>query len=291
MNAIKISDLVGLSEPLKKLIEEVSKGVGSYYEPTKIRKKAKADSEAIKDISKAKAEALAEEKMIAKKSDLKLIPVENRIKERIKFNNERRQRNIDQTITYAAQQLPEKVSKESVSSDWMANFFNKCQDVSDEEIQMLWGKILAGEISKPGTFSYRTLDVLSWLNKADANLLQKILCNFWDNGSLFLYRNNDGEIKELFGIEVINYKYYESLGILTTSDLSYTLKPIQENIFTYFGENYRFINISGHRQYIKVYWLTKAGSEIRLLCDLLPNKDMINILTSYYSEKISIQMI
>ena len=45
LKGLEISDIFGLSEPLTKLVETVSCGVGKLYEPTHIRRLAKAKAE------------------------------------------------------------------------------------------------------------------------------------------------------------------------------------------------------------------------------------------------------
>ena len=52
---MEIKDLTGLSKPLTKLVEVVSKGIGTLYEPRSIRKKA--DAEAYKQEVIANADA------------------------------------------------------------------------------------------------------------------------------------------------------------------------------------------------------------------------------------------
>ena len=53
LKGIEITDLLGLSEPLAKLLETVSCGIGKLYEPTHIKRIAKAKAEEIKIISDA----------------------------------------------------------------------------------------------------------------------------------------------------------------------------------------------------------------------------------------------
>ncbi len=49
--------------------------------------------------------------------------------------------------------------------------------ISDDEMQTLWAKVLAGEANSPGTYSKRTVNLLSDLDKKDALLFQS-LCRF-----------------------------------------------------------------------------------------------------------------
>ena len=60
-----------------------------------------------------------------------------------------------------------------MDEDWIARFFELAKDVSREEMQKLWGRLLAGEISKPGQFSLRTLEVLRNLSAEEAKLFER----------------------------------------------------------------------------------------------------------------------
>ena len=55
-----------------------------------------------------------------------------------------------------------------------ARFFSSAQDVSTAELQKLWGKVLAGEVERPGTVPLRTLELLRNMTKAEADLLLKV---------------------------------------------------------------------------------------------------------------------
>jgi hypothetical protein len=62
-----------------------------------------------------------------------------------------------------------------IEDDWL-NFYAKlAEDKSSAELQQLFGRILAGEIRKPGSFSLRTLQLVSTLSKEDAEAIAKFL--------------------------------------------------------------------------------------------------------------------
>lgn len=67
----------------------------------------------------------------------------------------------------------EKVSDEPVNIDWTNRFFSIVEDISDETLQDIWGRILAGEVKQPNSFSLRTLDLLRNITKEEAELFVK----------------------------------------------------------------------------------------------------------------------
>lgn len=55
-----------------------------------------------------------------------------------------------------------------LDEDWLNVFERYAEDASSERLQGLWGRVLAGEIRRPGRFSSRTLRFLSEFSQADA---------------------------------------------------------------------------------------------------------------------------
>ncbi len=58
--------------------------------------------------------------------------------------------------------------------DLSARIFGDVQDVSSEQLQSLWAKILANEIRKPGQISLRTLSVLKDLSQQEAEIFEEV---------------------------------------------------------------------------------------------------------------------
>ncbi|WP_081449463.1 DUF2806 domain-containing protein [Rhodomicrobium vannielii] len=161
---MEIKDLVGIAKPLEKLVEVVAAGVGVLYEPSRTRNNAKAEAEAA--IVTAQANAKADN-------------IAYRAKCRIEAKEIRRQENIEAVISRASKFLPTEVSQEPVSKDWAADFFEEYQDINDEELRGIWARILAGEVTQPGSFSRRTLRVLKDSSMQEASKFQSICSYLW----------------------------------------------------------------------------------------------------------------
>ena len=161
-SGFSLLDLKGISEPITKLIESVSKGIGTIYEPTKTVRNAKAEAKAMLIEAEAK-QGMSE--------------IEARAYGRVKHKELRRQSNIDSIVEGAANSITTPVSSEPVDDDWMINFFELSQDVGNEQLQQVWSKLLAGEVTRPGSFSHRTLQAIKGLTTKEANAFVK-LCSF-----------------------------------------------------------------------------------------------------------------
>lgn len=170
-----------LTEPITKLIDCVSKGIGVLYEPTRIRREAEANKyeleimcQAIRDNSDVLA-VYDSGKVKAQLPDF--AGLYQRATQREQFCKMREQHNIESIIEKAYCLLKDEktVSDEPVDEDWITKFFEYARDISREEMQIVWAKILAEEIKAPGVFSLRTLSIIQSISSKEAQVFQKIL--------------------------------------------------------------------------------------------------------------------
>ena len=80
---------------------------------------------------------------------------------------------VVKAIDHANATPEEGVSDEPVDPDWATRWHHWAKDVSNDEVQEYWAKILAGEIKRPGSFSLHTLDLLSRMSRADVELTDR----------------------------------------------------------------------------------------------------------------------
>ncbi|MFD2173965.1 DUF2806 domain-containing protein [Rhodobacter lacus] len=92
--------------------------------------------------------------------------------------------------------------------DWLNVFERYAEDASSERLQGLWGRVLAGELRKPGRYSTRTLRFLSEFSQADALTFETFSkCAFGDSAPTSLAKLYDGaNIRHLI--------YLESSGLI-----------------------------------------------------------------------------
>jgi len=108
----------------------------------------------------------------------------------------------------------QKHTNKGMDFDWFVRFFEDSGNISNEEMQELWAKILAGEIAKPGSFSRRTLDVLRNLSQADAQLFRSLSKYFFfAGGGIVLYRNS--ALHNEYGIKYSQIKHLTDCGLFS----------------------------------------------------------------------------
>lgn len=165
---MEIKDLPGLSKPFCKLIDVFQNGCSWVLKPSQIKRIASATSSA-KSI----------ESNDEFKSQLKQALLESTANTARSIREERQFDNVSSVYANAAQELQmiENIDKTPVDPDWSARFFDYVQDISDEEAQIVWAKILAGEIIKPGSFFKRTLSILRNIEAFEAKWFADV-CQF-----------------------------------------------------------------------------------------------------------------
>ena len=95
----------------------------------------------------------------------------------------RKEVNIAQAVLHAEAELEDEVDPpqgNDIDDDWLFSWRDSAASTSDEQLQCLWGRILAGEMRSPGTFSLRTMSLLRLISKEDAELVAKIALYYSD---------------------------------------------------------------------------------------------------------------
>ena len=113
-------------------------------------------------VIQAEAQSKAREILVSQDTEVTgELDITNNVNQRILFQEQKRQYNIETVVRKAASHLGDKsVENNEPDHDWTARFFNDIQDVSSGEMQNLWAKVLAGEVERAGSTSIRTLGVL-----------------------------------------------------------------------------------------------------------------------------------
>lgn len=68
-----------------------------------------------------------------------------------------------------ATEAPPSEDKPALDEGWRLKFTSFAQDISNEDLQRVWGRLLADEINKPGSTSFRAMRTLAEMQKADAD--------------------------------------------------------------------------------------------------------------------------
>jgi hypothetical protein len=263
----------GFGRAAEKLANTVRHIVDLFTPTKRIRAIAHARSEADliqakgrAEVAKIKAQSRAEVAEIEAQSRAE---IEARAIDRIRMREVRRQANVESITLRAVAVLPppEDVSDDPVSEDWTTRFFEESQDISDEQMQQIWAKILAREVARPGSFSPRTLSVVRDLTREDANLFTA-LCRFvWaipGIGPVPVIHKVDAPWVIASGVHLGAILHLETLGLINFNPSGYNLdRPVKDIVLSYFDKDVRLASPDAERPFAmgKVLF-SSAGIEL-----------------------------
>jgi hypothetical protein len=151
-----------------KMIDAISRACGVVYEPIGIVRKAKAERKAA---------------LIEASTSVEFHEIVQRAKDRFLAQQIRQQQNVDAIVARALEQpQPEAVSDEPCDTDWINEFLDCAKNVSNEDMQKLMAKILAGEVSQPNSFSRRTIHLVRSLGRHELEAFAEACACAWNLG-------------------------------------------------------------------------------------------------------------
>src|SRR6266496_1257858 len=261
-----------LSKPATVLIEKISDAVGGIAKPWQIRRVAKAEAEADK---------------IRAISHIEIDELQRRALQRFVAEEAKKQSNIEEITAKALPQISESAQPQNMEDDWITNFFDKGKLISDEQMQVLWSKVLAGEANSPGTYSKRTVNFLGSLDKSDAFLFQS-LCSFnWSTGPLIY--DVEAEIYNKHNINFGTLKHLNEIGLLSFNNLGgYRLVHLDKKIrVAYYGKpiEIEFEKDNDNELNIGKVLLSKVGNELAPICGSKPIPEFFDFIIEDWTTK------
>jgi hypothetical protein len=269
-----IVDLGELSKPATVLIEKISDAVGGLFKPYQIVRVAKAEAEA----ERVRAE-----------SQIQISDLQRRAFYRFLEEEARKQKNIEEITRQALPQLDDKSKPEQLEDDWITNFFDKCRLISDSEMQSLWSRILAGEANAPGSYTKRTVNFVSSLDKSDAQLFTN-LCKFgWMiRGFHPLIYDVQAEIYNKNGINFVSLSHLESIGLIQFDNLGgYSWLKLPKKIaVVYYGTPtvLEFEKETENAMKLGHTLFTKIGEELAPICGSQPDAEFHEYVLNKWKE-------
>lgn len=265
-----------LSEPAKVLVEKVSNAIEGIAKPFQIKRIAKAESEA---------------SIIKAKSQIEITKLNRRAF--IRFLNEegKRQGNIENITEKAIIHLSGSSNPQGMEDDWITNFFDKCRIVSDEEMQLLWAKVLAGEANSPGAYSKRTVNFLGSLDKSEAELFTTLCSFMWfyeDEGVPFIY-DTRASIYNDQGINFGSLTHLDDIGLIDFDPLAgYKEDELPQSVVTSYYETtltLEFKKPENNELNIGMVILTEIGKQLVNICGSKPVDGFYDYVTKRWTQE------
>ena len=266
-----------LSKPADTLIKKVSNAIGGFFAPYQVKRMAKAEAEAA---------------MIKAQSEVEITGLHRRAVHRWIEEEAQRQKNMEDITAKALPQLTEKATPDSMENDWLVNFFDKSRIVSDNEMQDLWSRVLAGEANTPGTYSKRTVNFLSDLDKVDAELFTK-LCGFgWMIGDVVpLVFDHRAKIYNKHGINFNSLSHLESIGLVQFNSIAGLVRHNLPKKFAvlYYGKplTLEMPKDADNKLEVGKAFLTKIGQELAPICSSRPVEGFRDYVMDQWKQYLS----
>lgn len=202
-----------------------------------------------------------------------------------------KQKNLEQVLSKTEVILENEQTKsqenisESINEDWLSYYIEGASKISDEQVQELWAKILAGEIITPKTFSKRTLDVLLRLSTEEAKLFEKI-CGYVVEISNNMILMNEGKLNAEYPYSEI--MQLDECGLINssgTNSINMTINPSDKLAIIYgqdaiIGQSKKQENVR-----LQIFPLTVAGTELLKITSPNRNYNYMQNLTNHLKNK------
>lgn len=281
-------DVGGLADPATRLVDRVSDAIGALYEPTRIRRHAEAEA----DATRTEAEAEADARLIRAEAEAEERELAARAEHRLERRELRRQRNIEQITAGAADAIEgedREVQAEDVSEDWLYRFFESCQDIGDEEIQRLWSRVLAGQFSHPGRFSYRALNTLRLMDKTEAEIFELVGDHCWEDSRgvpiLWLTPGARDHYSD-HGVTRGAIEHLETVGLLNTDRVLSSEEGVE--MVTCYGDRcYKVLRTAmgfAKGSFVGVGYFTSIGLQLYRLLSPEPDDEFREVMVQEFRE-------
>jgi hypothetical protein len=284
------------------------KGIGALLRPWQIRRDGRANTDVRRDelLTLAQAEHDAEQirrgnvRLLGRGPQATLVPTptsaasslgspdqptiehehvrtaEEIANEAAAAENLRREVNVAKALVHAetvlesdAQEPPEA----KIDDDWLFRWRDSASTVSADYLQHLWGRVLAGELKAPGSFSLRTLEFLRNISQDEARAIEK-LASFVLSG--LVYR--DKRVSDSLNLPFSFLLEMQDLGLLSgvETGLEITLPSSEDKRFIRLlvsGQLALIIKDADPTKQLKlpVYKITPIGREVLSLGVVQPD--------------------
>lgn len=236
----------------------------------------------------------------------KQMPIEDRSNKRERLSHLRKQQNIENIIKKTLSYCANHDIKARTDYDWFNRYIDLAEDINNPTMQDLWAKILAGELAKPGSFSYKALKTFRDMGIIDAKLLAKacslalkdiskknirLISGVYQQPGLFNFFSKERQLQVNLSHFGLNYADLLTLAenhliYIQESESSIMNKNEQLN-FTFNGLP---LELSAQKDKVSLqfYKFTPLGSELANLITEKPNEEFFTYLKKQLSQHFTI---
>lgn len=201
--------------------------------------------------------------------------------------------NLNQIVKDAVPQFSKTENVNDMDLDWIDDFRGKAEKISNKDVQLLWSKLLAGEVNNHGTFSKKTMAALYELDSDTAINFSEYCTYAMQNSnrnsnfdSMYTPLSNWGAShnKDLI-LKVAQLKSLEDAGLITRQYNVTMTVPANSTINNGFLTNSSRIVFRNNEDqdreiYFTLYPFTRVGDQLCSLCNWGSAKNIEDIIKS-----------
>ena len=290
---------------LDKLLDYAASGIGAIAGPmlapwiarqeakaSLIQKRAEsearivdAETDATTKVIISDAQAKAREQLLSGTNQIRGAAeiASDGITQKIEFQERKRNSNVKNVIGHSAAGLEgSDVDDHEPDPDWTARFFDCIQDVSSEDMQVLWAKLLSGEVQRPGSTSLRTMDTLKNMTNTEAQLFSQ-LCNFvLDTGVCWVF-NESRYIESIVELSHFNLVRVQDYGLLELGQSSFNIT--QDRFLEYNDYLLKISGVSEKKISFQIATLTTAGTELYRVSNPQVMRNYLRSIAEYFASQ------
>ncbi|MCE3294633.1 MAG: hypothetical protein K0R65_347 [Crocinitomicaceae bacterium] len=166
---------------------------------------------------------------------------------------------------------PNKSNEIKMDNDFFWNTIEHAKTISNEEMQELVAKIIAGEYNQPGAYTMSTLQIVKMLGKKELELLE-IICSLCVNRfqipkDIFSLPESIKPILNRLGVHYGTLQELQTLGLFLPNEMTNNMENTEKKNFTltYYNKKIQFkpINEANPKFSVPSYYsLSNTGKQI-----------------------------
>ena len=220
----------------------------------------------------------------------------------------RQQNNLEQIYSLAIEYVNQDAQFERLDLDWMMKFNELASQSYSPTMHDLWAKILAVELSQPGTFSYKSLKTLSEISTKEAMLFYrsvklmsrlgeekgaKILTGVYKKPTLMSIFSTNSRLGINLGKYGLSYPQLVTLadlGLIYTQEIESAPYQLGQSMnLSYQGQNVQ-MKIKQKDVIFTYYKFTQTGVELSKLVAVDADKSYLQSLMSEFKSLIDLSL-
>lgn len=183
----------------------------------------------------------------------------------------RQYNNLGNTLLRAAPHITNSQSTVANDNDVFWGLLEHAKDISNEEMQALLAKIIAGEYNSPETYTMQTLQTVKMLGKKELAIFRKFCNLLLDKErlpqALFIFDENIKSLWDSLNIDFAEFQTLQSLGLFLPSAITRSvISPVRSDITLNYQDKkllYAPINENWHNiVHPPFFCLSQTGMEL-----------------------------